>query len=414
MSWFLLSFLFSFVVTIYVKRLQFYHAFMNWQLGSELSQTPYNEPPVLELVVARAMAATKLDTFNLDNSNDRSDFALNIKSALDDAWNAGNPSQPSSGDVTTANNQQSQQPRKRVYGVFRKFVLDCVTQDLSRRMKLVDAFVNDPLLLAVKIPDLVIITSATPFSGAEKIVEYLKTKDNKFHAPSLSDIKNIVPTSSVSSPPPKTVPHSAPPFKPEYDVLLKNFTNSAEISGPLSPSNFRVGHSAYLNCTFHDLHAFQRLPLPTLQSTPRTIQTVNLLKLLLQLHTSHLTTPPPPYIVLEGHEHVEYLHLLASVFPSVRVVVVESTHEQVEVKVREQVSTVRRIVMGVVEDVDVKSLIEAEKVKIDVGCASLGAGKVLRVDGSGLVNVTAEGVANSGKRGVVEVLGDRIIDWLEG
>ncbi|KAI9352191.1 hypothetical protein BDR26DRAFT_914533 [Obelidium mucronatum] len=377
----------------YSRRRVLYHYWMKTQIASELSQTPFNEPPLVELVVARAMADTKLDILNHDGSNDRSDFDDNVRACLKDAWTAP------------------------VHGVFRKFMLDNVTIDIGRRMRLMDAIVTDKDILNVKLPKLIVITSALPYSGSRNLLQYFIASPSKFYVPSLSDIRNITPGGLKV--PVATSFSNHPPPKPIIETLVKRFASKFEKLNALDESDFRFDCSAYLNCTFHDLISFGRFSLPTLSATSKTnkIQTVQLLKLILQVHVASLQSVPE-YIVLEGHEHSLYVETLAQVFGNIKVVVVDVAGEDflsiVRTKLSFQIRALRSLILGKpstsVDGNAVQKAVEAEKERLDLICKSLGTASVLKVDGNSLISLDPK--AETGKRGVVDVIGDRVMEWL--
>ncbi|KAJ3009609.1 UNVERIFIED_CONTAM: hypothetical protein HDU68_002584 [Siphonaria sp. JEL0065] len=417
---------------IYTSRRILYHAFMNTQLASELSQTPFNDPPMLELVVARAMAATKLDALNIDNSSNRSDFDANARAALADAWNL-------------------------KVGVLRRLVLDAVVADVSRRMKIVDALISvvdnqsaDSKMHslatdAIQLPSIVVITSAFPFAGSSALLKYFKSNPQKFLVPSLADIKNIVPIDDSKA---KKVhdhasfsPQALPPVKPIFTRLLDSFASASEKRDALNQSDFRLDESAYLNCTFHALTSFGLLPLPSLTaststSTPHQKQrTVELLKLLLQIHVSKLSAKEqkPEFIILEGHEHSLYLDTLHKVFgPLLKIVLVDhhqSDKQQdsdaralIESKLEFQIKTVESLVLGgtaILEDSKrgkVDKVRDDEKVRVDGLVRDFGLEDIVfRVDGGPIVldSLMRGKKVGEGARGVVDVVGDRIVAWLE-
>ncbi|KAJ3072855.1 hypothetical protein HDU98_002778 [Podochytrium sp. JEL0797] len=402
-----LALLAAFAAFVYANALAFYHAIVNLQLASELIQVPYFDPPSVELIIARAMALTKSDTLNLDNSTTRTDFEHPLRAALQDAWGG------------------ESSPTKKVHAVLRRFVLDNAVMDVGRRIRLVEAVLAEPTIRDVKLPTIVVVTSAVPFSGAEVLVKYFTSNPTKFHVPTLSDLQNIIPH-AFDTPHVRVSPTELSPSTPEFETLAKYFATVEEREGVLREDVLRIGSSAYLNATFHDFHSFDKLPFPTLKSTLATHPKHNdlvLLKLLLQLHVSKLASMPE-YIVLEGVEHAAYLDAFADVFgvdgvKVVKVGVVAGDGVQiVKDKMTRQLRSLRRLVLGpssLIQDGGVLPCIDSEEVDaqiaiVDEMCGRLGEERVFSVDGTVLMNVSDE--VGEG-RTAVDVVGDRVVAWLD-
>ncbi|KAI8822343.1 hypothetical protein BJ741DRAFT_635586 [Chytriomyces cf. hyalinus JEL632] len=393
--------------------LPLYHRVYAWQITSELLQLSWTSVPAPELVMSRAMALTQLDNLNEDGASgekSRSDFIDPLYAALQDAWRRD--------DSTGA----------LCLGVFRAFLLDCVTRDLGRRLVLMDVLTSNPSIASIRIPKLVVITGV-PYSGTHVLRKYFENKHNYF-VPSLESIESI-----ESLEPRSKVAKNASFQETQFATLLKWFATKKERETHLANDSFRYACSIYLNCTLTALRALARFPLPSLTTALQgrsQKSDIQLLKRILQVQLflykkQHPQRQDPEYIVLEGHEHSVYLESLFSEFQSnVRVVSVECLGDlefgPLSQKVFEQTKLLRELILGPhatacyetvhpISSETVRSELMATQLAVQKACASHEA-SVLKIGASslGLVGGMDSSIDTNE---LVRRTGERVDQWLD-
>ncbi|KAJ3121728.1 ABC transporter G member 24, partial [Physocladia obscura] len=362
-----------------------YHAVLSWQIFHELNQTPFSDPPMLELIVSRAMSRSKLDLFNTDGSPDKSDFAPQIQAVFSDAWS-----------TTALNSSQGQASTIPPRGVFRKFILDASIIDLSRRLVLVNALINNnkertpsngdtaeenaaavALIDSMELPPIVILLAA-PFCGGSTLRKcksnaasvfseksYNLERKEGYYVPTVADIGSIIPTFATgpSDKSAKKLRSSGiPDQEQQFASLLRWFTSKKERIELLNDEDFRFGKGCYLN-------------LPKLresQTEQSSEASTRLFLQILKLHISKLPVPPT-HIILEGHEHAAHIPALAALLstatvaadnelrvPPLRVVVIEPDLKGKGMrKYIRQRAVVRRLVLRNVRD-EMQAAVENE------------------------------------------------------
>ncbi|KAI8616158.1 hypothetical protein BC830DRAFT_1119301 [Chytriomyces sp. MP71] len=257
-------------------------------------QMPFTDPPMPELVLSRAMALTQLDAISENESagpESRRDFAEPLQAALHDAWDA-------------------RSSRNAVLGVFRAFMLDAVTEDLGRRLKLMDALITNSSICDIAVPKVLIITGV-PFAGTSRLAKHLGANP-RFHYISPRHLASV--TGSLTPREREPSMQGTGPIATQYETLLRRFASPAERLALAEDDGegLRLGCSAYLNCTLPELRAFGRLPLPSLDAAlakRSKIRDAELFKRMLQVQLSHLPVRPD-VLVVDGTEHAAHLPAL--------------------------------------------------------------------------------------------------------
>ncbi|KAJ3226502.1 hypothetical protein HDU78_010375 [Chytriomyces hyalinus] len=393
--------------------LPLYHRVYAWQITSELLQLSWTSVPAPELVMSRAMALTQLDNLNEDGASgekSRSDFIDPLYAALQDAWRR---------DASTGS---------LCLGVFRAFILDCVTRDLGRRLVLMDVLASNPSIASIRIPKLVVITGV-PYSGTHVLRKYFESNHNYF-VPSLESIESI-----ESIDPKSKVAKNASFQETQFATLLKWFATQKERETHLANDSFRYACSIYLNCTLSALHALARFPLPSLSKALQNRSQksdIQLLKRILQVQLflykkQHPQRQAPEYIVLEGHEHAVYLESLFLEFQNnLRVVSVECLGDlefgPLSRKVFEQTKLLRGLILGPhatacyetahpISLETVGSELMAAQQAVQKTCAPHEA-SVLKIGASSLGLVGGMD-SSTDENGLVRKTGERVDLWLD-
>ncbi|KAJ3201287.1 hypothetical protein HDU82_008235 [Entophlyctis luteolus] len=331
------------------------------------------------------MSLSRLDVVSVDSENPTEDFAANLRAALLDAWTF---------------HQDDKSGPNRVCGILRNLVLDAVTVDLSRRMKIIDWMLDaeeSPRRIPnAKLPTIVVVLGL-PFGGSSEFRKCMWWSPCKKSFDSVADCENMhgvfVPTTAdiakVTTATTQFPKYGVPKQETQLEILLRRFVGKKEREKFFNQDIFRFGAGL-------------------------------LLRSILEIKLSGLHSNPT-HILLEGHEHAMHLAALKEVFSresgwgGVRVVLVENSSEVTRTVVAPMLSEmtrhIRRLVLGpwrqdtVVQGMEATVVEWMTQTRADVAAVMGGPRDVLRLDGDAFV-------ATDRRRDAAEAAVARAADWL--
>ncbi|KAJ3384802.1 hypothetical protein HDU84_002641 [Entophlyctis sp. JEL0112] len=183
------------------------------------------------------MSLSRLDVVSVDSENPTEDFAANLRAALLDAWTF---------------HQDDKSGPNRVCGILRNLVLDAVTVDLSRRMKIIDWMLDaeeSPRRIPnAKLPTIVVVLGL-PFGGSSEFRKCMWWSPCKKSFDSVADCENMhgvfVPTTAdiaeVTTATTQFPKYGVPKQETQLEILLRRFVGKKEREKFFNQDIFRFG-----------------------------------------------------------------------------------------------------------------------------------------------------------------------------